>query len=322
MLLSSTRTYKERARGVKVPTSRTSLRLRSQWIFFLPLLIIGPALIVAGWLVEDSPYVSDLLLQLGSTLILLIPLFALERGLAGRIQNISAEVARLQLKFVGQVRPELEDQLNDEIVRFREYVASAGAWLPEGPPRVRIAPEQGDYVDLEGNEIVTGPTALDDRDLLLHAYAHHILRSYDNYERLHDSFAAKAVEAGLADYLTAAFKDRPMLGLIAVRRKRNQRGSIRNLANEREFSEIDVSMIGVSDYDHDAGEIWGGAFWELGGKVGRVPIARLLLGAWERFDCPTSTTLAVEFAREVLKTSPSKEGDLVKTVFDRRGLVI
>jgi hypothetical protein len=169
---------------------------------------------------------------------------------------------------------------------------------------------------------VAGPTALDDPDLLVHVYAHHILRSYDNYERLSESFAAKAVEAGLADYLTAAFQDRPKLGLIVVRRKKNNIGAIRNLANERKFSEVDVSMIDVSDYDHDAGEVWGGAFWELGGQVGRVPIARLLLGAWERFDRPTSQTLAVEFVREVLKTTPSKERELVRTAFERRGLVV
>jgi hypothetical protein len=178
--------------------------------------------------------------------------------------------------------------------------------------------------------ILAGPTALADRDLVAHVYSHHILESYGNYKRLRDSFTAKAVEAGLADYLTAAFHNRPSIGTIIAAR-RQKKGEIRNLVNDRKFSQIHIpkddydSSHPSSDIFHDAGEVWGGAFWELGGKVGRVRVARLLLQAWERFDPAASTSPAsprpdVQFVRELLETSPPKVQESVKTAFDRRGL--
>lgn len=327
-------------RRQKVTTSRFWQGLRSQWIVFLAILIIGLALVVAGWQIEGSPYGSDLLLQVGSTLTLLVPLFALEHGLDNRIQDLSTKVERLRLKFVGQVGHELEKQLNDEVLRLHMYVEDAEtSCLPRDVVPVRLVTEEESWARLvhEGKEMIAGPKALHDPELVAHVYAHHILQSYEHYkDRLSNSFTAKAVEAGLADYLVAALHDKPYLASV-IAPHRGKKGAVRNLANDRKFSEIDFpkddydSRDPSSDVFHDAGEVWGGAFWELGGRIGRLRVTRSLLQAWERFDPPTSTSPAsprsdaefvhIEFIRELLHTSP-KHREWVSRVFNRRGLVV
>jgi hypothetical protein len=318
-----------------VPTSRIWQVFRSEWRLFLAILIVGLAFVVAGWKVEDSQYGSGLLLQLGSTFILLVPLFVLERDLEDRVERLSEAVNQLRLKFEGQVGPDVEARLNDEVLRFHQYLEEAETRsLPRVLPRVCLAPEEESWAKYnpERKEIVAGPMALQDPDLVAHVYAHHVLESYEDYEgRLSNSFTAKSVEAGLADYLVAAFHDRPSFASI-VAAHRGKKDAIRNLANDRNFSEIHFT----EDYDprdassdeyHDAGEVWGGAFWELGGRIGRLRIGRSLLQAWERFDPAASTSPAsprpdVEFVRELLATSPSKHREWVRTVFNRRGLVV
>lgn len=176
--------------------SRPWRGLWHQWTVFLPVVSVGPLLIFIGWRVSDSQYLSDLLLQVGSTFLLLLPLLLFERGLERRINKISEEVVRL--RFYGQpIQTEMKKQLDDEIVRFRDYLKRAEAWLPAPLSGVEITPEQGDYADLDETtkRIVAGPGSLADGDVVAHVYAHHFLQSSKSYNQQIKSFAFYGLEA-------------------------------------------------------------------------------------------------------------------------------
>jgi hypothetical protein len=79
------------------------------------LVFLGAVMIAVGWILEDDGYVSDLLLQLGSTTLLIVPVIYLER-----IVN----------RQIGEVRDQLHDLRNQihavstDYERIRETVES------------------------------------------------------------------------------------------------------------------------------------------------------------------------------------------------------
>jgi len=84
---------------------------------------VGLGLIVLGWMVQDSSYPSGLLLELGISLLLLIPFFLLSRWLEGHIREAeqrSEERAATLSAQVDDVREEVRrtsarlDELGEE----------------------------------------------------------------------------------------------------------------------------------------------------------------------------------------------------------------
>jgi hypothetical protein len=61
------------------------------------LLLFGTALIAAGWILEETGYASDVLLQVGSTLLLVAPLLSIERQLS----RVTDELADLRKRTQG-----------------------------------------------------------------------------------------------------------------------------------------------------------------------------------------------------------------------------
>ena len=123
------------------------------------------------------------------------------------------------------------------------------------------------------------------------------------------------LESGLADYFPSSFENRSdiwqPLGL---------QFSNRNLDNHRSFSEI---RIGKTE-EHDAGDVWGGAFFELRQTIGQKPTDKLLLAAWKELDLSKPYADMMTFPLELLKQDRSlEEGrhlQQIHSVFSSRGL--
>jgi hypothetical protein len=60
------------------------------------LVILGGAMIAAGWVVEDEGYISALLLQLGSTVLLIAPLVYVERHITRQLDEVRDDLEDLQ----------------------------------------------------------------------------------------------------------------------------------------------------------------------------------------------------------------------------------
>jgi hypothetical protein len=92
--------------------------------------------------------------------------------------------------------------------------------------------------------------------------------------------------------------------------------------NHRKFADIKLAKD-----DHDAGEIWGGAHWELGTIIGHDAAVRELLRAWDNIGRSLSAGLqpgteASSFIKDLQATESSDVRDSVRAVFSSRGFPV
>jgi len=250
-------------------------------------------------------------------------------ALATQLQELSAKVARIEqvvrFKPSASLTPKLKQTLEGTLRNFHTYLKSVGLLMAQPAPTVFIDPSADTnsyYVLPPKNQIVISPDLAPYADAVLREYSHHVLTG------LKPTWAVKAdssgLESGLADYLPSSFTKRRDFGreIWEVFRKRdpNLRIPSRNLDNHRLFSEI---QIGQTE-EHDAGNVWGGAFWELRRTIGQITTDKLLLAAWKNFEVSESNTDISTFPREILKQDGALEGgrhvQQIRDVFQRRGL--
>jgi hypothetical protein len=222
------------------------------------------------------------------------------RTLASRVDAVEDAV------FVG-FTPQLETKLRGTLHSFHAFLAQLGLVHGDEPQIRRSGSSTEAGWDPSGNEILLG-----DPDVLCKDYAHHALQEAAA-DRLRAVEGERGhVEAGLSDYLVCSFKGDPLFAPIAARRLRAQIGpkeAIRNLANDRRFSEItdDTNL-------WDAGEVWGGALWELRDQLHEAA-DRGAVAAWRA----TEGVESIDFARQLLVVLGDR-ADVAREIFERRGL--
>ena len=136
-----------------------------------------------------------------------------------------------------------------------------------------------------------------------------------------------AIESGLADYFPASSQSDPRIAETAALRLRDILGEevfnkpyVRNLVNNRKFSEIQGGTLPA-----DAGEIWGGAFWDVRLLMGKDSADQLLLSTWLALEPPDPTgDIAANFVNRLLELEQTLEDGRyasdIQAIFQERGL--
>ena len=136
-----------------------------------------------------------------------------------------------------------------------------------------------------------------------------------------------AIESGLADYFPASSQSDPRIAETAASKLQDILGEgafnkpyVRNMVNIRKFSEIQASTPPV-----DAGEIWGGAFWDIRLLMGKASADKLLLLTWLALEPPDLTgDPAANFVNKLLELEQSLEdgnyASDIQTIFREREL--
>jgi hypothetical protein len=244
-----------------------------------------------------------------------------------RMGQVTEKVDRIEKAITFQkseaLTPALQKSLEDTIEAFRGHLTQIGFPTEGSSPTGYVHPTLDNaHYDASENKIVIGALLVNDPDIAVREYARHVL------ERMHPDFPYTAILSGLADYLTCSFYDRPKLAeksAPALRRKYGPKlfkhGYLRTMDNRRTFAEL-----GPKPEMHDAGEVWGGAFWEIRALLGTKDADRLLLTASKetpsRDDSPQSF---VEFARTVVRLARRNHAAHaagIQTIFQRRGIAL
>jgi hypothetical protein len=96
----------------------------------------------------------------------------------------------------------------------------------------------------------------------------------------------------------------------------------RGLENQSNFATL---QIGKTE-EHDAGNVWAGAFWELRKTLRPATFDKLLLLAWKNVDPAPSAAHLKVFPRELLqqdrKSGGGQDAQLIREVFSLRGLTL
>jgi hypothetical protein len=245
-------------------------------------------------------------------------------ALSSDVQALSRKVSRIEevvkFKASADLTPTLKSALNHTLSEYQGYLKSIGLTLEHRAPTVVINTKQLNayYLAAPKNQIVIHRDLAPFPEAALREFTHHVLSS------LNTVFSADAgdpvgLESGLADYLPASFMDKPDFGRdmwpvfgVDV--------SNRNLENTRSFSEIQVGTTEL----HDAGNIWGGALWELRESMGRETIDKLILAAWTAVDLSVSNHDVTAFAGELLHQDQlleaGRHATTIREVFANRDL--
>lgn len=234
-----------------------------------------------------------------------------------RLDDVESTVQRLAPLAVTGGTPQQKAFLEELLGRFNEYAQSLGVEA-SAPPSVSIEPDINNaYYDLQKEAIVVDTDLAGDPDVVLREYSHHVLFGLRPDQV--NEVAAVGVEHGLADYLVCSFKDSPVLAERAALVFRQtwglDRPYVRNLKNDTPFGDLEEP--------HAVGEVWGGAFWKIRGRLGKPKTERLLVDAWSRTkdfgEKPVSPAFAATL-RQVVAESAPEQAETVDQELARRGV--
>lgn len=239
------------------------------------------------------------------------------RSLETKVKQIEEQIA---FKPSDALTPELQRELESSFYSFQRYLQTLGFKPKEGRVTVHIDPKLNTaYYEPSRNLIVVGEPLAGDKDIIFREYAHHVLISLAkaNFDSLGQP--EMAIESALADYFPCSFNDDPVLGEIAAPVVFKVQ-YIRNLQNERKFSEVSPD----TSYQH-VGEIWGGAFWQIRQLLGQAKADKLLFLAWISLrPGEAGGDIFQDFVKVVLEKDRSledgKHADQIRSIFEQRGL--
>jgi hypothetical protein len=251
------------------------------------------------------------------------------KALGSQVSDLSEKVAKIEqvvrFKPSASLTPALRQNLDQALHGYHAYLKSLGLNLTQSPPTVFVDPAietNSYYLPAPKNQIVLSRDLAPVQDAPLREYTHHILIALKPAYSLTDS---TGLESGLADYLPGSFDKRSDFGreIWEVFRKRYPDAPIpnRDLDNHHSFSEIQVGKTEL----HDAGTVWGGAFWELRQTLGQSTTDKLLLSAWMSFDVSRAADLKVfpeEIVRQDTAIASGQHVAQIREIFRRRGLEI
>ncbi len=250
------------------------------------------------------------------------------KALGSQVSELSAKVAKIEqvvrFKPSASLTPALRGSLDQVLKGYHAYLKSLGLDLPQSPPTIFVDPSMDTnsyYLPAPKNQIVLSTDLAQSNDAPLREYTNHILMTLRPSYSVGD---VTGLESGLADYLAGSFDKRSDFGreIWEIYRKRYPEVQIpsRDLDNRRSFSEIQVGKTEL----HDAGNVWGGAFWELRQALGQTTTDRLLVSAWRNFDVSKSATDVRVFPAEIIKQDNALEAGQhlqeIREIFHRRGL--
>jgi len=243
--------------------------------------------------------------------------------LAKNVRTLATKVERIEQRIGFEpspaLTPDLRKRLETSFGDFMRYLAGIG-FTPNDRVRIRVdAKVQANaYFVPSENLIVIGESLASDPHVVYRTYAHYALGTF-----LKMVPASAAVESGLADYFTCSFSNTPHFGEEAAKELRRfgvDKPYVRTLDNRRRFTEL-----GPRPESHDAGEVWGAAFWEMRAALGREVVDKLLFDAWASFrGTQPGASFGTTFAAKVVELAGGRGGGTsagqIRAMFQQRGL--
>src|SRR5262249_52290591 len=136
------------------------------------------------------------------------------------------------------------------------------------------------WYDEQRHRMVIDAKYAADTDLLLREYSHRVLYSQtpvdtEKATNFDQDWAYYGIESALATYLPCSFQNKSSEGEIST--SISSHFIAYHLENKRKFAELKPNM---SSARLEGIEVWGGAFWEMRGVLGRARADKLLLQTW------------------------------------------
>jgi hypothetical protein len=179
------------------------------------------------------------------------------------------------------------------------------------------------YYDPVGNRIVLGEHLAGDSDVAFWVYASFALSSLTK-DTSWPGYTA--IANGLADYLVCSFTNNTLIGEKSTKQRLGfDQPYLRNLDNDRKFSEVSRNKDPNPYKDPILWEAWGGAFWDIRRALGQATADKLLFSTWIALR-PSAMRgdYALNFVTRLLEVDRSLEGgkhaSQIRAVFERRGM--
>jgi hypothetical protein len=232
----------------------------------------------------------------------------------GEGPSLPAVSLRYDFEPTESLTPALQRRVERDLDEYIAYLDSIGFPREARRPRIKIHkldPPNAQYVD---GTMEIDPTFATDPFAAPREWNHHILNGQAELDRWPDDHAYGPIESGLADYFVASFRNDPKVGKVIARLLNWHTPYLRNMANDRAFSNTS-NIPPNDDAYHYLGEIWSGAFWKMRDKLGREVADRLLVQAWVAAVSkrPRQTT-ARSFVSAVLATANKSVPDRVDEI--------
>jgi uncharacterized protein YoxC len=239
---------------------------------------------------------------------------------------------KLNIKNAESLPPGLKDKLNSSFHSFQQYFQKLGFKSKTGQIDVEVSPnkenESDSYFDTTRNVFVFGVPLASDPDVVARAYTFYALGTFGK-DFLGTSQIYNGIQSGLADYFPASFSNDPQMGEASVpffrslNKEAFNKPYIRTLSNNRKFTDVSLE----TDEIHDAGEIWGAAFWDIreNNSVGKEMTDKLLFSTWASLQ-PSDLrgNQAMNFINKLIETDKALAGgqhaDAIRSAFQKRGL--
>jgi hypothetical protein len=251
-------------------------------------------------------------------------------ALEQNVRRIATQMNRIERQVVSfqeseALTPELRKNLEDTLDAYRHYLRNIGYQSGERLAKFLVVPtlEAGALYNAETNQIVMSKELAVDPDVALREYTHHVLLDVKKREIP----LWTSIQSGLADYLPCSFKNNPHFAEKSAPILNKiygpdiaPQGYLRNMDNQRKFDEIDVAR-----GKQAAGEVWGGALWDIRKLVGWEQADMLFLEAWIKSDIKDdSMDSYADFAWNVLSIARRRAlpESALRAVFEQRGLPV
>ena len=274
---------------------------------------------------------ADLKLELGDISVLKKDV----SDLADKVKQLEG----IQFDKSAKLDPAAKKTIERQITDFRSYLQSLGYRPPSTNLTVSTDPTKSYNAYYDGLHIVVDPKLVTMPDIIYREYANRVLKetSPDSWDS--PGWKIPAIFSGLADYFPCSYLGESKMGqkfvelapANAVTPEMKKRGYLRDMLNTRKFvtdaaSNDDKEM-------HDAGEVWGGVFWDIRTLFGCtnqsakcVDADRILLMNWKTIAITPAQTFDLRYARAIIDSVRQQSGaelaDKVRAAFTRRGLAI
>jgi hypothetical protein len=204
------------------------------------------------------------------------------------LQTVTKRLDRLEkLAFVpsAALTPELQKNLQSSFDAFQSYLRTLGYNSKTGSVSIFVDPKLNNNAFYLEGRIVIGKPFAEDQDVIFREYAHHALtESVPGGLTSLSGVQLSGLESGLADYYPCSFSNNPVFGAKAAQALRSLYGAaalpnpyIRNLSSDIAFGQLSGADQKIPT---QIGSVWGPAFWQVRGLLGKDTADKLLFDSW------------------------------------------
>lgn len=255
------------------------------------------------------------------------------------VDLLSKKVEHLeQIKFSDSkgVSAKTRATVEEQLTSYRAYLQSIGYNPPSTDLNVVVNAEATGNAYYDGKDLVVGPDLVNMPDVYYHEYTLRVIEQIKPKSWNAASRKVPAIFYGFADYLTCSYQGSPLFGVAFAKEGhgsegQRKQGYLRNLENTLRFAN---DSTGEKEQEpHEAGEVWGGVFWEIRRILGcrddavKCEVAdRILLSSWTAVSLTPETTvdarLAAAIIGEIRRKGTADQATKAQIAFTQRGLVL